>query len=91
VDTVADCRKVLNAFERKVLRKINGPVLTNGQSRKRYNNKVCNVYKEMELTRNVWLGQLQWVDHVLRMKDERRTNKVLKGYIGGRRRVGRHR
>ena len=49
------------------------------------------MYKEMELTGNIRLRRLQWVGHMLRMKDERAPKKALKRYIEGRRPVGRHR
>jgi hypothetical protein len=41
--------KMLNAFDRKVLRKICG------QWRNRYNHEIYNLYKKMELTRNHWI------------------------------------
>ena len=34
----------------------------------------------MELTKNKKLRRLQWVGHVMRMKDERVPTKALKGY-----------
>jgi len=37
------------------------------------------------------LRRLQWVGHVVRMKDERVPKKALKRYIEGRRPVGRSR
>jgi hypothetical protein len=43
----------------------------------------------MELTRNIRLRRLQWVGHMLRMKDERAPKKALKRYVEGRRPVGR--
>jgi hypothetical protein len=45
----------------------------------------------MELIRNIRLRRLHWVGHVMRLKDERVTKKSLKGYIEGRRPVGRSR
>jgi hypothetical protein len=45
----------------------------------------------MELTRNISLRRLQWMGHVMRMKDDRVPKKALKGYIEGRRPVGRSR
>jgi hypothetical protein len=33
----------------------------------------------MDLTRNIRLTRLQWVGHVLRMKDERAPKKAVKG------------
>ena len=47
--------KMFNAFDRKVLRKICGPVLVNGEWWNRYNHEIYNLYKEMELTRNHWI------------------------------------
>jgi hypothetical protein len=37
--------------------------------------------KELEVTRNIRLRRLQWVGHMLRMKDERVPKKALKGCI----------
>jgi hypothetical protein len=42
----------------------------------------------LELTGNIELRRLQWVGHVLRMKDERAPKKELKAYIAGRRQAG---
>jgi hypothetical protein len=61
--------KIRNAFERKVVRKIYGPVLVNGQWQNKHNHKIYNLYKDMEITRNVRLRGFQWwVDHVMRVK-----------------------
>jgi len=49
-----------------------------GQRRNMYNHEICNLYKEMELTRNIRLRRVQWVSHVMRMKDERVLKKALK-------------
>ena len=79
---------MFNVFKRKVLRKIYGPEWVNGQWRNRYNHEICNLYKEMDLTRNIRLRRVQWMGHVMRMKDERVLNKVLKEYTERRRPVG---
>jgi hypothetical protein len=42
----------------------------------------------MELTRSIRLRRLQWVGHVMRMKDERVPKKVLKRYTEARRPAG---
>jgi len=47
--------KMLNAFDRKVLRKIYGPVLVNGHWQNRYNHEIYSLHKEMELTRYHWI------------------------------------
>jgi hypothetical protein len=69
---------MLHEFGRKVVRKIYGPVLVNGQWQNRHNNEIYTVYKEMELTRNIRLRRLHWMGHVMRMKDERVPKKALK-------------
>jgi hypothetical protein len=43
----------------------------------------------MELTRNIRLRGVQWVGHVMRLKNERVLKKVLKEYIDGRIPAGR--
>jgi hypothetical protein len=74
---------MLNEFERKILRKIYGRVLVKGQWRNRYIHDICNLYKELELARNISLRRLHWVGHVMRMKDDRVLKKALKEYVEG--------
>jgi len=59
---------LLNAFEKKVITKIYGPVLVNGQWQNRYNHEIFKLNKETGLNRNIRYRRLQWVDHVM-MKD----------------------
>jgi hypothetical protein len=82
---------MLNAFEKKVSRKIYGPVLDNGQWQNTYNHEIYNSYTEMELTKNIRLRRLQWMGNDTRMKNEKVPKKALKGYTEGRRPVGRRR
>jgi hypothetical protein len=79
---------MFNVFKRKVLRKIYGPEWVNEQWRNGHNHEICNLYKEMELTRNIRLRRVQWMGHVMRMKDERVLKKVLKEYTEKRRPIG---
>jgi len=81
----------ITAFDRNVLRKIYGLVLVNGQQQNWYNHEIYKLYNEMEQTKNINLRRLQWVSHVMRMKDERVPKKATKEYIEGRRPVGRSR
>ena len=39
-----------------------------------------NLYKEMEVTKNIRLRRLQWAGNIMRTKDERVPKKSLKGY-----------
>jgi hypothetical protein len=63
-------------------------VLANTQWQNRY-TEIYNLYREMELTRNVRLRRLQWVGQVLRIKDEMAPKKALNGYTEETRPVGR--
>ena len=72
-------------------KKIYGPVLVNGQWQNRHSHEIYNLYKDMEITRNVRLRGLQWMGHALRVKVERVPKKALEEYIEGRRPVGRPR
>jgi hypothetical protein len=47
----------------------------------------CNnykLYKETELTRNVRFRSMEWVGHVMGMKEERVPKKALIGYKKGK-------
>jgi len=77
-------------LRKKVIRKIYGPVLINGQWKNRYNHEIFKLYKEMALTMNFRYRRHQWVGHVM-MKDERVPKKAVKGHIEGRRPFERHR
>ena len=83
--------KILNAFERKVIKKICIPLLVNEQWQNRHNHEIYNLYKDMEISRNVRLRGLQWVGHVIRVKVERVPKIALEGYIERRRPIGRPR
>jgi hypothetical protein len=47
--------------------------------RNRDNHGIYTLYKEMERTRDIRWGRLQWVGHAMRMKDERVPKKATKG------------
>jgi hypothetical protein len=84
---------MLDVSERQVLRKNYGPVSVKGHWRSAYNHKIyiLVLYEEMELTKNMSVRRLQWVGHVMTMKEERVPKKTLKGYEERRRPVARPR
>ena len=67
-----------NEFGEKILKKLYGCVLVNGQWRNRCNHEIFNFYKEMELARNVRLRRFHRVDHVMGMIMKKVLKKVLK-------------
>ena len=58
---------VINSFERKILRRIYGPIKENGIWRIRYNKELYKLYKEPEISVMIKLKRLQWAGHVQRM------------------------
>ena len=82
---------MLDVFERRVLRKILGPVNDGQTWRIRYNNELYNIYKAPKLSEHIRLNRLKWAGHVQRMPSSRVPKRVLEGHPGGRRKIGRPR
>jgi hypothetical protein len=81
----------LGIFERKILRRIYGPINENGQWRCRYNTELYELYKYeySDIVNDVKLRRLQWAGHVIRMPEERIPRKVMMGRLEGVRPIGR--
>jgi hypothetical protein len=58
----------LSIFERKILRRIYGPLQDNGQWRFRYNKELYELYGEPDFVTCIKLKRLQWAGHVRRME-----------------------
>ena len=59
---------LFRSFERKVLRKIFGPVLENGCWGKCKNSEICKIYDEYDVE-FIKLGGIRWVEHMMRMEE----------------------
>jgi hypothetical protein len=81
----------LSTFERKILRRIYGPVQDNGQWRIRYNKELYELYGEPDLVTCIKLRRLQWAGHVQRMEGTRIPTKEFKAKFEGVRSVGKSR
>lgn len=81
----------LRIFERKIIRKIYGPVCENGIWRVRSNLEIDKILKGEDLVRFVKSLRLRWLGHVERMETGRTPKKLLTGEIIGVRRRGRPR
>ena len=79
----------LGAFERKILRRIFGPVQQNAQWRIRYNDELFNLYKDNDIVTFIKLRRLEWAGHVYRMEDHRIPKRLMEGRIYGIRPKGR--
>lgn len=73
--------EMLAVFERKILRKIYGPVNENGLWRIRYNYELKQLYKDVNIVDYVKIQRLRWAGYVERM-DKHVPKKVFKGRFG---------
>jgi hypothetical protein len=81
----------LDAFERKVLRRILGPMKENDAWGMRYNNESYKQFDEPSLSNIIKLKRLQWAGHVQRMEGKRIPKRILESIFIGKRLVGKPR
>jgi hypothetical protein len=69
----------LNIFDRKVYRRILGPVYDNGKENWRIltNKEIYAMLKKPTITETIRLHILRWFGHVQRMEENRITKRVL--------------
>jgi hypothetical protein len=60
----------LRTWERKVLRKIYGPVYDNGIWRIRTNKELMVLYQELDIDAEIKKARLRWLGHVERMSED---------------------
>jgi hypothetical protein len=78
-------KKILNTWERNILRKIFGPINDQGAWRRRYNHELYNLHKGPDIV------VLRWAGHVARMDDERFPKKALTKKLDQKKAPGRPR
>jgi hypothetical protein len=78
-------------WERKVLRRIFGPVKEHGRWRIRTNVVLEQCYKTTSIVTTIRTKTLEWVGHVQRMSNQRAVKKVYEGSMAGRKCRGRPR
>lgn len=83
--------QALRIFERKVLRRIYGPVTDGVTWRIRTNKEIENIIRGEDIVRFVKTQRLAWLGHVERMSEERVPKKLLHGNMDGKRKRGRPR
>jgi hypothetical protein len=74
--------EMLCRCERKVLRRIYGPVKDKGCWHPRWNSGIydfCNIYDIFKILENITIRRLGWVGHIIRIEDERILRKVFNG------------
>jgi len=59
----------LGDFERKILRRIYGPICEGAAWRSRYNEELYHLYDETDWVTTVRITRLRWAGHIVRMQD----------------------
>lgn len=81
---------VLGVFERKILRKIYGPICVDGEYRCRMNHELYELYADIDIVKRIKLQRLRWLGHVVRMEENAPAKKAFEYAPGdGSRRRGR--
>jgi hypothetical protein len=72
---------MLNTFERKILRKMYGPIKEGRCWRPRWNNELHNLYKELNIVEDIRIRRLGWgrAGHIIKMEEERIPKRVFNG------------
>lgn len=82
----------LEAWERKMLRRIFGGIKAdNGQWRRRTNQEIQELYAGPSITKIIRAQRTRWLGHVERMTESRHTKRILFEGEGGPRKRGRPR
>jgi hypothetical protein len=80
--------RALAVFERKILRKIYGPVKENELWRIRRNDELEAVIKGENIVRFIKCQRIRWVGHIERMQDTAILKEMLYGKLCATRRRG---
>ena len=81
----------LRIFERKIIRRIWGPVIENNTLRIRSNSEINKILRGEDLVRYIKSLRLRWMGHVERMENERIPKRLIHNDIIGVRKRGRPR
>jgi hypothetical protein len=79
----------LSIFERKILRRIYGPICERGTWRKRYNRVLEQLYNKPDTVNVVKSIRLRRAGHVVRLYENELPKKILRTNPGGQRERGR--
>jgi len=81
----------LSISERKIFRRIYGPVIDRGGWRIRTNQELHQLYDEKDIVNFCKLSRMRWAGHVVRQDDGDLARRVLLSEPGGKRPRGRPR
>jgi hypothetical protein len=69
--------KMVDAFERKILRRIYGPIKVRDQWRCRFNKELYDLFKDPRLSMVIRIARLRWAGHVARMDENRMPRRLM--------------
>jgi hypothetical protein len=69
--------KMLCTFEKKILKRIYGPIEDKGCWHSSWNSEIYNFYKDLNIVDNIKIRKLGWVGHIIRMEAGRIPKYVL--------------
>jgi hypothetical protein len=82
---------MVDVLERRILRRIYGPINDKDQWRYRYNKELHEIFKEPILSVVIRIARLRWAGHVARMDGNCMPRRLLYVQPKGLRKVGRPR
>jgi hypothetical protein len=82
---------MVDVFERKILRRIYGPIKDTDQWRCRFNKELYDLFKEPSLSVLIRIARLRWAGHVARMDENCMPRRLLCVQPEKLRKVGRPR
>jgi hypothetical protein len=86
MDTNTSRRNALGIFERKIIRRIYGPVMEKNIWRARYNEEINTLPNGDDIVRFIKPWRLRWLGHVERVEDNAMPNGKVKGNLYSKRR-----
>jgi hypothetical protein len=88
---VLDIEKMVDVFERKILRRIYDPIKDRDHWRCRFNKELYDLFKEPRLSVLIIIARLQWAGHVARMDENCMPRRLMYVQPEGLIKVGRPR
>jgi hypothetical protein len=68
--------RMMNGYERKIIRRIIGPVNEIGPWPRRYNKELHSIYRELMVTDIMRSARLRWAGHVVKMNDNEPPKRI---------------